>query len=135
MTDFQESEDGFPLGSGSTLSKVYELKPLLSNNKDKWGLGKITSGFQYVFPFNDHAFEEIFKSVLKIFQFGGSNATLSEFSFIYRKYKWNIPLLQTQYSDNMEDMEITNAPQSVFFFFGTKFGLNIVCARYVDLIP
>lgn len=35
----QESEDGFPLGSGSTLSKVYELKPLLSNNKDKWGLG------------------------------------------------------------------------------------------------
>ena len=34
----QESEDGFPLGSGSTLSKVYELKPLLSNNKDKWGL-------------------------------------------------------------------------------------------------
>jgi len=26
------------LGSGSTLSKVYELKPLLSNNKDKWGL-------------------------------------------------------------------------------------------------
>jgi len=35
---FQESEDGFPLGSGSTLSKVYELKPLLSNNKDKWGL-------------------------------------------------------------------------------------------------
>lgn len=33
-----ESEDGFPLGSGSTLSKVYELKPLLSNNKDKWGL-------------------------------------------------------------------------------------------------
>ena len=36
----QESEDGFPLGSGSTLSKVYELKPLLSNNKDKWGLGK-----------------------------------------------------------------------------------------------
>ena len=37
---FQESEDGFPLGSGSTLSKVYELKPLLSNNKDKWGLGE-----------------------------------------------------------------------------------------------
>ena len=36
----QESEEGFPLGSGSTLSKVYELKPLLSNNKDKWGLGK-----------------------------------------------------------------------------------------------
>ena len=36
--DEMESEDGFPLGSGSTLSKVYELKPLLSNNKDKWGL-------------------------------------------------------------------------------------------------
>merc|ERR1719273_448339 len=36
--DEKESEDGFPLGSGSTLSKVYELKPLLSNNKDKWGL-------------------------------------------------------------------------------------------------
>ena len=38
--DERESEDGFPLGSGSTLSKVYELKPLLSNNKDKWGLGE-----------------------------------------------------------------------------------------------
>jgi beta-arrestin len=36
--DEKESEDGFPLGSGSTLSKVYELRPLLSNNKDKWGL-------------------------------------------------------------------------------------------------
>lgn len=36
--DEKESEDGFPLGSGSTLSKVYELKPLLTNNKDKWGL-------------------------------------------------------------------------------------------------
>merc|ERR1711994_148497 len=36
--DEKESEDGFPLGSGSTLSKVYELMPLLSNNKDKWGL-------------------------------------------------------------------------------------------------
>lgn len=36
--DEKEAEDGFPLGSGSTLSKVYELKPLLSNNKDKWGL-------------------------------------------------------------------------------------------------
>eukprot|EP00088_Acartia_fossae_P048248 TRINITY_DN5261_c0_g1_i1.p1 TRINITY_DN5261_c0_g1~~TRINITY_DN5261_c0_g1_i1.p1 ORF type:complete len:453 (+),score=89.12 TRINITY_DN5261_c0_g1_i1:44-1402(+) len=36
--DEKESEEGFPLGSGSTLSKVYELKPLLSNNKDKWGL-------------------------------------------------------------------------------------------------
>jgi len=36
--DEKESEDGFPLGSGSTLSKVYQLQPLLSNNKDKWGL-------------------------------------------------------------------------------------------------
>ena len=36
--DEKESEDGFPLGCGSTPSKVYELKPLLSNNKDKWGL-------------------------------------------------------------------------------------------------
>jgi len=36
--DEKESEEGFPLGSGSTLSKVYELRPLLSNNKDKWGL-------------------------------------------------------------------------------------------------
>ena len=42
---FQESEDGFPLGSGSTLSKVYELKPLLSNNKDKWGLGEDSKHF------------------------------------------------------------------------------------------
>jgi len=33
-----ESEDGFPLGSGSTLNKVYTLTPLLANNKDKWGL-------------------------------------------------------------------------------------------------
>ena len=43
--NFQESEDGFPLGSGSTLSKVYELKPLLSNNKDKWGLGEDSKHF------------------------------------------------------------------------------------------
>lgn len=33
-----ESDDGFPLGSGSTLNKVYPLTPLLANNKDKWGL-------------------------------------------------------------------------------------------------
>ena len=33
-----ESEAGFPLGSGSTLNKVYSLTPLLANNKDKWGL-------------------------------------------------------------------------------------------------
>jgi len=33
-----ESEEGFPLGSGSTLNKVYSLTPLLANNKDKWGL-------------------------------------------------------------------------------------------------
>jgi hypothetical protein len=30
--------EGFPLGSGSTLNKVYTLTPLLANNKDKWGL-------------------------------------------------------------------------------------------------
>lgn len=30
--------EGFPLGSGSTLNKVYSLVPLLANNKDKWGL-------------------------------------------------------------------------------------------------
>ncbi len=36
--DEKESEDEFPLGSGSTPGKVYELKPLLSNNKDKLGL-------------------------------------------------------------------------------------------------
>lgn len=30
--------DGFPLGSGTTLNKVYSLTPLLANNKDKWGL-------------------------------------------------------------------------------------------------
>jgi hypothetical protein len=46
-TWLQESEEGFPLGSGSTLSKVYELKPLLTNNKDKWGLGKF--GQTYLF--------------------------------------------------------------------------------------
>lgn len=33
-----ESEEGFPIGSGSTLNKVYQLTPLLSQNKDKWGL-------------------------------------------------------------------------------------------------
>jgi len=33
-----ESEEGFPIGSGSTLNKVYSLTPLLANNKDKWGL-------------------------------------------------------------------------------------------------
>merc|ERR1719367_970662 len=33
-----ESEEGFPIGSGSTLNKVYQLTPLLANNKDKWGL-------------------------------------------------------------------------------------------------
>ena len=33
--DFRE---GFPIGSGSTLNKVYQLTPLLANNKDKWGL-------------------------------------------------------------------------------------------------
>ena len=36
--DEKESEGELPLGSGSTPSKVYELKPLLSNNKDKLGL-------------------------------------------------------------------------------------------------
>lgn len=30
--------EGFPVGPGSTLSKVYSLCPLLSNNKDKRGL-------------------------------------------------------------------------------------------------
>ncbi|CAB4068474.1 ARRB [Lepeophtheirus salmonis] len=33
-----ESDEGFPLVSGSTLNKVYHLTPLLANNKDKWGL-------------------------------------------------------------------------------------------------
>ncbi|XP_022248756.1 beta-arrestin-1-like isoform X2 [Limulus polyphemus] len=33
-----ESEDGCPVGPGFTLSKVYYLKPLLANNKDKRGL-------------------------------------------------------------------------------------------------
>ncbi|CAD5227920.1 unnamed protein product [Bursaphelenchus okinawaensis] len=33
-----ESTEGFPIGPGSTLSKVYTLCPLLSKNKDKRGL-------------------------------------------------------------------------------------------------
>lgn len=33
-----DSCEGFPVGPGSTLSKVYALCPLLSNNKDKRGL-------------------------------------------------------------------------------------------------
>ncbi|KFM64794.1 putative beta-arrestin, partial [Stegodyphus mimosarum] len=33
-----ESEDGCPVGPGFTLSKVYYLRPLLANNKDKRGL-------------------------------------------------------------------------------------------------
>ncbi|KAG1670606.1 Beta-arrestin-1 [Nymphon striatum] len=33
-----ESEDGCPVGPGFTLSKVYQLTPLLANNKDKRGL-------------------------------------------------------------------------------------------------
>ncbi|KAF7490545.1 Beta-arrestin-1 [Sarcoptes scabiei] len=33
-----ESEDGCPVSPGFTLSKVYNLKPLLANNKDKRGL-------------------------------------------------------------------------------------------------
>lgn len=33
-----ESEEGCPVGPGFTLSKVFTLKPLLANNKDKWGL-------------------------------------------------------------------------------------------------
>ncbi|XP_076324313.1 arrestin red cell-like isoform X1 [Tachypleus tridentatus] len=33
-----ESEDGCPVGPGFTLSKVYYLKPLLANNRDKRGL-------------------------------------------------------------------------------------------------
>jgi beta-arrestin len=33
-----ESEDGCPVSPGFTLSKVYYLKPLLANNKDKRGL-------------------------------------------------------------------------------------------------
>ena len=35
---FRYFREGFPLGSGSTLNKVYSLTPLLANNKDKWGL-------------------------------------------------------------------------------------------------
>ncbi len=38
LTDIPCSREGFPLGSGSTLNKVYTLTPLLANNKDKWGL-------------------------------------------------------------------------------------------------
>jgi hypothetical protein len=30
--------EGFPLGPGFTLAKIYGLTPLLANNKDKWGL-------------------------------------------------------------------------------------------------
>lgn len=33
-----DSEEGCPIGPGFTLSKVFTLKPLLANNKDKWGL-------------------------------------------------------------------------------------------------
>lgn len=33
-----ESEEGCPVGPGSTLSKVYYLRPLLASNKDKRGL-------------------------------------------------------------------------------------------------
>ncbi|CAD7088190.1 unnamed protein product [Hermetia illucens] len=33
-----ESEDGLHVAPGFTLSKVFELTPLLANNKDKWGL-------------------------------------------------------------------------------------------------
>lgn len=33
-----ESEDGVQVAPGFTLSKVFELTPLLANNKDKWGL-------------------------------------------------------------------------------------------------
>ncbi|XP_055903979.1 beta-arrestin-1 [Eupeodes corollae] len=33
-----ESEDGVQVQPGFTLSKVFELTPLLANNKDKWGL-------------------------------------------------------------------------------------------------
>ncbi len=33
-----ESSEGFPVGPGATLSKVYTLCPLLHNNKDKRGL-------------------------------------------------------------------------------------------------
>ena len=30
--------EGCTVGPGFTLSKVFELTPLLANNKDKWGL-------------------------------------------------------------------------------------------------
>lgn len=33
-----ESEDGFPVGQSGTLSKVYRLTPLLTNNREKRGL-------------------------------------------------------------------------------------------------
>lgn len=33
-----ESEEGCPVGTGFTLSKVFSLRPLLADNKDKWGL-------------------------------------------------------------------------------------------------
>ena len=33
-----ESTDGFPINPSSTMSKVYNLTPLLANNKDKRGL-------------------------------------------------------------------------------------------------
>uniref|UniRef100_A0A915CVC2 Arrestin C-terminal-like domain-containing protein n=1 Tax=Ditylenchus dipsaci TaxID=166011 RepID=A0A915CVC2_9BILA len=36
--DKMESYEGFPVGPGSTLSKIYTLCPLLSKNKDKRGL-------------------------------------------------------------------------------------------------
>lgn len=36
--NFAFFSEGFPVGPGATLSKVYALCPLLSNNKDKRGL-------------------------------------------------------------------------------------------------
>lgn len=33
-----ESEEGCPVGPGFTLSKVFSFRPLLANNKNKWGL-------------------------------------------------------------------------------------------------
>ncbi|XP_076043459.1 beta-arrestin protein kurtz isoform X1 [Oratosquilla oratoria] len=33
-----ESEEGCPVGPGFSISKVFPLTPLLSNNRDKWGL-------------------------------------------------------------------------------------------------
>jgi beta-arrestin len=32
------NSDGFPVNPSSTLSKVFSLKPMLANNKDKRGL-------------------------------------------------------------------------------------------------